>query len=74
MTQPHHDYGFGVRHTRPGERWFDTRRIDVREPGEIDFWVKFFGVDVATVYHAIDKVGTQAAQVRQYLEQHGSLH
>ena len=68
------DYGFGVRQQPMGERWFDTRRIDVREPGEIDFWAKFFGVDGTTILSAVDKVGTQAAHVRKFLEKHGSLH
>ncbi len=68
------DYGFGVRQSKPGERWFDTRRIDIREPGEIEFWAKFFGVDDMTVLYAVDKVGTQALRVRQYLEQHPFLH
>lgn len=68
------DYGFGLRQQPAGEPWFDTRRIDVREPGEIDFWAKFFGVDGMTILFAVDKVGTQAARVREYLEQHGSLH
>jgi hypothetical protein len=68
------DYGFGIRHQPTGEPWFDTRRIDVLEPGEIDFWAKFFGVDGVTILYAVDKVGTEAARVRRYLEQHGSLH
>lgn len=68
------DYGFGKRVMKPGERWFDTRRIDVREPGEIHFWAKFFGVDAVSILYAVDKVGTQALRVRQYLEQNGSLH
>lgn len=63
------DYGFGKRHTKPGERWFDKRRIDVREPGEIDFWSKFFGVNGVQLLCAIDKVGTSALQVRKFLEQ-----
>jgi hypothetical protein len=69
-----HDYGFGIRYTRPGERWFDTRRIDVREPGEIEFWAKFFGVEDRTLLVAIDKVGTEAIRVKQYLKQHPRLH
>lgn len=63
------NYGFGKRHSKPGERWFDTRRIDVREPGEIDFWAKFFGVNGFAILSAIDKVGTSALQVRRFLEQ-----
>lgn len=68
------DYGFGKRHTKPGERWFDKRRIDVREPGEIDFWSKFFGVNGVQLLCAIDKVGTSALQVRKFLEQNPRLH
>lgn len=73
MPQPQ-DYGFGIRQSKPGERWFDTRRIDILKPGEIDFWAKFFGVDGMTVLYAVDKVGTEALRVRQYLEQHPALH
>jgi hypothetical protein len=68
------DYGFGKRWSKPGERWFDTRRIDVREPGEIEFWAKFFGVSGVAILFAVDKVGTEAIRVRRYLEQSGSLH
>jgi hypothetical protein len=73
-VQEQHDFGFGKRHTKPGERWFDTRRIDVREPGEIEFWAKFFGVTGIAVLCAVDKVGTQAARVRKFLEQNPALH
>jgi hypothetical protein len=59
---------------KPGERWFDARRIDVREPGEIEFWSKFFGVTGVALLFAIDKVGTEAVRVRQYLQQHSYLH
>jgi uncharacterized protein DUF3606 len=68
------DFGFGIRQQMPGERWFDMRRIDVLEPGEIEFWAKFFGVDGVTILFAVDKVGTEAARVRQYLQQHSSVH
>ncbi len=53
------DYGFGVRQSKPGE---------------IDFWAKFFGVDGVTILYAVDKVGTEALRVRQYLEQNPFLH
>ena len=68
------NYGFGKRYTKPGERWFDTRRIDVREPGEIDFWAKFFGVDGFSILYAIDKVGTEALRVRRFLEKNAWRH
>jgi hypothetical protein len=68
------DYGFGKRYTKPGERWFDTRKIDVREPGEIEFWAKFFGVDGFSILFAVDKVGVQAVRVRRFLEQHPWQH
>ena len=68
------DFGFGIRWSKPGERWFDKRRIDVREPGEIEFWAKFFGVEGIEILLAVDKVGTEASRVRQYLKQHPSLH
>jgi hypothetical protein len=73
-VQEQHDYGFGRRYSKPGERWFDTRRIDVREPGEIEFWAKFFGVSGIAVLCAIDKVGTQAVRVRKFLEQNTARH
>ena len=69
-----HDHGFGASWMKPGERWFDTRRIDVRQPGEIEFWTKFFGVDGITLLFAVDKVGTEAVRVRQFLQQHPALH
>lgn len=59
---------------KPGEPWRDTRRIDVREPGEIEYWSKSFGVDGFALLVAIDKVGTEAARVGEYLRQHPSLH
>jgi len=68
------DYGFGIRVQKPGERWADTRRIDVREPGELDFWTKLFGVDLMALMVAVDKVGTEASRVRQYLERRGPVH
>jgi uncharacterized protein DUF3606 len=69
-----HDYGFGKRQSKPGERWFDTRRIDVREPGEIEFWAKSFGVTGLAILWAVDKVGTHAIRVRKFLEQNPALH
>ena len=68
------DYGFGARWMKPGERWLDTRRIDVREPGEIEFWAKAFGVEGVSILLAVDKVGTEAARVQQFLRQHPFLH
>ena len=68
------DFGFGIRRSKPGERWYDTRRIDVRQPGEIEFWAKFFGVAGGSILYAVDKVGTQAVRVRQFLQQHPFLH
>ena len=68
------DFGFGVSQGRPGERWFDTRRIDVLEAGEIEFWSKVFGVDGNAILYAVDKVGTEAIRVRQFLAQHPFLH
>jgi hypothetical protein len=59
---------------KPGERWLDTRRIDVREPGEIDFWAKAFGVEGLAILLAVDKVGTEALRVREFLQQHQYLH
>jgi len=66
-----HDYGFGVRAPGP---WSDKRRIDVFEPGEIDFWAKFFGVEEIAILRAVDKVGTEARRVRKYLQERYLLH
>lgn len=68
------DCGFGESWMRPGEPWRDTRRIDVREPGEIEYWAKSFGVDNFTLLVAIDKVGTEAVRVGEFLRRHPSLH
>jgi uncharacterized protein DUF3606 len=65
------DYGFGTRAQGP---WFDRRRIDVCEPGEICFWAKFFGVEEIAILKAIDKVGTEARRVRKYLQDASPLH
>ena len=65
------DYGFGTRAVGP---WFDRRRIDVREPGEIGFWAKFFGVEEIAILKAVDKVGTEARRVRRYLQESHLLH
>jgi hypothetical protein len=65
------DYGFGARAQGP---WFDKRRIDVCEPGEIDFWAKFFGVDSIEILVAVDKVGTEARRVRKFLQDRDPLH
>jgi uncharacterized protein DUF3606 len=65
------DYGFGPRAVGP---WFDRRRIDVREPGEIGFWAKFFGVEEIAILMAVDKVGTEARRVRKYLQDSPPLH
>ena len=65
------DYGFGPRAVGS---WFDRRRIDVREPGEIGFWAKFFGVEEIAILMAVDKVGTEARRVRKYLQDSPPLH
>ncbi len=68
------DARFVVQEETQAGPWFDSRRIDVCEPGEIGFWAKYFGVDEVSVLFAVDKVGTEAIRVRQYLEQHQALH
>ena len=48
-------------------RWADSRRIDILEERDRAYWSKFFGVDEDDLMVAVDKVGTEAEKVRQYL-------
>lgn len=49
----------------PRRRWTDGRRIDLLDARER--WSKFFGVGEGALMEAVDKVGTTAETVRQYL-------
>lgn len=49
-------------------RWSDKKRIDVLDPRDRLFWSKFFGIEVEELLAAVDKVGTAAEDVRQYLQ------
>lgn len=50
----------------------DRTRIDVNEDYELRDWSKKFGVTPQQLREAVKAVGTQAAQVQQYLESRGS--
>ncbi len=49
-------------------RWSDRQRINILDPTERAYWCKFFGVEDGDLMCAVDKVGTHAEQVRQYLQ------
>ena len=48
-------------------RWADSRKIDILEERDRTYWAKFFGVEDDALMVAVDKVGTDAEKVRQYL-------
>ena len=48
-------------------RWGDTRRIDILDEHDRTYWMKFLGVEDDDLMVAVDKVGTEAEKVRQYL-------
>ena len=48
-------------------RWADHRRIDILDERDRAYWTKFLGVDEEDLMVAVDKVGSEAEQVRQYL-------
>ncbi|HYC38200.1 MAG TPA: DUF3606 domain-containing protein [Usitatibacter sp.] len=53
---------------RPRRRWSDERRINALDAGDRTYWCKFFGVEDQDLLAAVDKVGTSAEKVRQYLQ------
>ena len=48
-------------------RWSDDRRINPLDESDCTYWCKFFGVEEDDLFRAVDKVGTSAERVRQYL-------
>jgi uncharacterized protein DUF3606 len=58
---------------RPKRRWADSRRINVMEAADIEFWTKFLGVDSIELLTAIDKVGTSVDSVKTYLDVEGTM-
>lgn len=48
-------------------RWADSRRIDILDERDRIYWCKFLGVDDGDLMVAVDKVGTEAEKVREYL-------
>ena len=49
-------------------RWADRRRIDMTDERDRMFWSKFFGIEDEELMEAVDKVGTAAEDVRQYVQ------
>ncbi len=45
----------------------DRKRINIDDDGDIDWWVKKFGVSRAHLADAVDAVGTSAQAVADYL-------
>ena len=48
-------------------RWADSRRIDMLDARDRAYWSKFFGVEDGDLMAAVDKVGSEAEQGREYL-------
>ena len=48
-------------------RWADSRRIDMLDERDRAYWAKFFGVEQGDLMVAVDKVGSDAEKVREYL-------
>ena len=55
-------------------RWSDGRRINLLEERERVYWSKFFGVEEADLFVAVDQVGTSAEAVRQFLNRRLTHH
>ena len=55
-------------------RWADHRRIDILDERDRAYWTKFLGVDEEDLMVAVDKVGTEAETVRQYLNSQKTRH
>lgn len=55
-------------------RWSDGRRINLLEERERVYWSKFFGVEEADLFVAVDQVGTSAEHVRQFLNRELTHH
>jgi len=46
----------------------DSRRVNIHEEHELDYWTKEFGVSKEELIKAVDAVGTSAEEVRKYLK------
>lgn len=55
-------------------RWSDGRRINLLEERERVYWSKFFGVEETDLFVAVDRVGTSAEDVRQFLNRQRTRH
>ena len=55
-------------------RWSDARKINILEERERVYWSKFFGVEESDLFVAVDRVGTSAEQVRQFLNRQRTHH
>lgn len=55
-------------------RWSDGRRINLLQESERVYWSKFFGVEEADLFTAVDQVGTSAEEVRQFLNRRLTHH
>ena len=54
----------------PRRRWSDRLRIDILDRAERIYWAKFLGVEERDILDAVDRVGTCAERVRQYINLH----
>lgn len=46
----------------------DSKRIDIYDPNEVSNWTKALGVSAAELKKAVNKVGTSAEAVKEYLK------
>jgi hypothetical protein len=46
----------------------DSRRVNIHEEHELDYWTKEFGVSKEELIKAVDAVGTSAEEVKKYLK------
>ena len=47
----------------------DSRMIEVEKPGEVAFWMKWFGASEDELHEAVRSVGTSAQNVANYFEE-----
>lgn len=49
------------------KRPLDSKRIDIRDPGEVDYWCGAFRCTSSELEEAVKVVGTSASKVRKWL-------
>lgn len=49
------------------KRPLDSKRIDIHDPGEVDYWCSTLGCTPNELAEAVDVVGTSVSKVRKWL-------